>query len=144
MPHELANTAFFGRTFDEALTLVIEARDYVAGRLSFDRETVSVSNQLVCDCETLRLTSRLTHILTSRLTHIMAWLLIQRAVHEGEIPAADAQAAANRLGGHKVCLADDPATVERLPTTLQSLLTRSYKLFVRVARLDEMAARGAV
>lgn len=136
MPHKLANTAFFGRTFDEALTLVIEARDYVAGRLSFDRETVSVSNQLVCDCETLRL--------TSRLTHIMAWLLIQRAVHEGEIPAADAQAAANRLGGHKVCLADDPATVERLPTTLQSLLTRSYKLFVRVARLNEMAARGAV
>ncbi|MSO73612.1 MAG: DUF1465 family protein [Alphaproteobacteria bacterium] len=136
MPRELANTAFFGRTFDEALALVVEARDYVANRLSTDRETVSLDNQLVCDCETLRM--------TSRLTHIMAWLLIQRAVHEGEIPPEEAQEEANRLGGHKVCLVEEPETIERLPTRLQSLLTRSHKLFVRVARLDEMAARGAV
>ena len=73
--NELANTAFFGRTFEEALALVIEARDYVAGRLAFDRETVGIAEQLVCDCETLRL--------TSRLTHVMAWLLIQRAIHAG-------------------------------------------------------------
>ena len=133
--NELANTAFFGRTFEEALALIIEARDYVAGRLAFDRETVSIADQLVCDCETLRL--------TSRLTHVMAWLLIQRAIHEGEIPPEEAQTELNRLGGHSVCLVDNPATVERLPKRLQALMTRSHHLFVRVSRLDEMVCRGA-
>lgn len=135
LANELAKTAFFSRTFEEALGLVVEARDYVAGRLAFDRETVSIGEQLVCDCETLRL--------TSRLTHVMAWLLIQRAIHEGEILPEEAHAEANRLGGHSVCLVDDPAIAARLPKRLQTLMTRSLSLYVRVARLDEMAFRGA-
>ncbi len=132
---ELANTAFFGRTFEEALGLVIEARDYVAGRLAFDRETIGLADQLICDCETLRL--------TSRLTHVMAWLLIQRAIHAGEIPAEEATTEINRLGGHSVCLVDDSATMARLPTRLQKLMSRSHHLFVRISRLDEMICRGA-
>lgn len=135
MANELAKTAFFGRTFEEALGLVIEARDYVAGRLAFDRETVGIADQLVCDCETLRL--------TSRLAHIMAWLLIQRAIHEGEIPATEAQSEINRLGGHSVCLVDDATVVARLPKRLQALMARSHGLYVRVVRLDEMVCRGA-
>lgn len=135
MANELANTAFFGRTFEEALALVIEARDYVAGRLAFDRETVGIADQLVCDCETLRL--------TSRLTHVMAWLLIQRAVHAGEIPVEDAQTETNRLGGQSVCLVDDEAITGRLPKRLQTLMARSHNLYVRVSRLDEMVCRGA-
>ncbi|MGD9538095.1 MAG: DUF1465 family protein [Alphaproteobacteria bacterium] len=135
MPSEIAQTAFFGKTFEEALTLVIEARDYVAGRLAFDRETVNLEQQLVVDCETLRL--------TSRLTHAMAWLMIQRAVHKGEISAEEARRADNRLGGHVVCLANEPQTLARLPKRLQSLMARSHALYVRIARLDEMAGETA-
>ena len=53
MDNEIAQTAFFGKSFEEALALVVEARDYVAGRLAFDRETVNLEQQLVVDCETL-------------------------------------------------------------------------------------------
>lgn len=135
MENETAPTAFFGKTFEEALTLVIEARDYVAGRLAFDRETVGLERQLVVDCETLRL--------TSRLTHAMAWLMIQRAIHEGELTADDARDEENRLGGHDVCLFNEAETLAQLPKRLQSLMTRSHALYERVARLDEMVGQNA-
>jgi regulator of CtrA degradation len=133
--HEIAQTAFFGKTFEEALVLVVEARDYVAGRLAFDRETVNLEQQLVVDCETLRL--------TSRLTHAMAWLMIQRAIHAGELTAEQAKQEENRLGGHEVCLFNEPDTLAQLPKRLQSLMTRSHALYLRVARLDEMIGPSA-
>lgn len=135
MSNELSSTAYFSRTFDEALGLVVEARDYVAGRLAFDREIGGPLHQLTCDCETLRL--------TTRLTQVMAWLFIQRALHEGEISAADAQRDENRLGAPDVCLQNDDATIGHLPKRLASLMSRSHALYQRIARLDEMAARGA-
>jgi regulator of CtrA degradation len=131
----VAETAFFSRTFDDALALVVEARDYVADSLARDRDAVDTARQLVYDCETLRL--------TARLTQVMAWLLVQRAIHEGELSATQARAKANRLGGHSVCLADHPATLLQLPKRLQALMTRSLALYQRVARLDQMVAHGA-
>ena len=135
MSNEVTSTAYFSRTFDEALGLVVEARDYVAGRLAFDREISGPVHQLTCDCETLRL--------TTRLTQVMAWLFIQRALHEGEITAEEAQRDANRLGAQDVCLADDADIAARLPKRLGSLMSRSLALYQRIARLDEMTVRGA-
>jgi regulator of CtrA degradation len=132
---EIANTAYFSRTFDEALALVVEARDYVAGRLAFDREVGGTVHQLTCDGETLRL--------TARLTHVMAWLFIQRAFHAGEITAEEMRKSEHRLGGHDVCLADDPEIAARLPKRLRALSSRSLALYQRIARLDEAAATSA-
>ena len=74
----LVETTFFGRTYDEALQLVTEARDYFVNNVGTDRSNgVSIAHRLTYDCETLRL--------STRLTQVMAWLFMQRAVHEGEI-----------------------------------------------------------
>lgn len=128
-----APTAFFGRTYDEAFALLVEARDYVAYEEAFDRENLDLFQRLIMSCETTRL--------TARLTHIMSWLLFQKAVYVGEIGRSFSERTRCRLSGHRVCL-DDSAEVERvLPPRLLTLLDRSRRLYLRVARLDELSVR---
>jgi regulator of CtrA degradation len=129
----LVETTFFSRTYDEALALVVEARDYLANNLATDRSGASFGDRLIYDCETLRL--------TTRLTQVMAWLFIQRAVHEGEISADEAKQEECRLGGREICLDNDPDMLAALPAHFGTLMERSLKLYQRIARLDEMVQR---
>ncbi len=71
----------------------------------------------------------------------MAWLFVQRAVHEGELAPEDVQDESYRLGARGVCLDDDAARIELLPPHLRTLMARSLKLYQRIARLDEMIGR---
>jgi regulator of CtrA degradation len=128
-----ANTAFFGRTYDEAMRLLIEARNYVAvGDVRPIRWRSPADRLLLC-CETMRL--------TARLTHIMAWLLAQRAVHAGEITLEEAAREPYSLGGRTTCFERNDAILELGDEWLDALLDRSHRLYVRVARLDEMVRR---
>ena len=129
----LVETTFFSRTYDEALVLVVEARDYLVNNLATDRGEASFGDRVIYDCETMRL--------TTRLTQVMAWLLIQRAVHEGEIGADEAKQEECRLGGREVCLDNDLDMVAALPAHLGALMGRSLTLYQRIARLDEMVGR---
>jgi regulator of CtrA degradation len=133
-------TAFFHRTYDEVLALLVEARDYVAGdkkRTNIRLESLPMSpgDRLLLCSETFRL--------TSRLTYAMAWLMAQRAVHAGEITREQAASDAFCLGGHAVCTAvsSDIESVGDAP--LLGLLDRSLKLYERVARLDELVRDSA-
>jgi regulator of CtrA degradation len=71
--------------------------------------------------------------LTTRLMQVASWLLVQRAVREGEMPPEAACAEAYRLG--EEAPADAPA-VEELPFGLMNLLQRSERLYERVRHLD--------
>jgi regulator of CtrA degradation len=127
------NTAFFGRTFDEAMALLVEARNYViADDLRPVRVTQPTDRLILC-CEAMRL--------TARLTHVMAWLLAQKAVHAGEITLAEAAAEPFALGGRATCLEENPAVASLGDAWLISLLERSKRLYIRVSRLDEMVRR---
>ena len=129
-------TAFFGRTYDEAMGLLVEARNYVAVNELRALPVLTPSDRLLLCCETMRL--------TTRLTHIMAWLLAQRAVHAGEITLAESAAEPYVLGGAKTCLTVTDE-VERLGDQwLITLLERSHRLYIRVSRLDEMVKREAL
>ena len=125
--------AFFGRTYDEALQLTREARDYIAGHAGSDRAASSADVRLASSCEEMRL--------TARLTQVMAWLLLQRAVHEGEVSRAEAAKEENRLSGQEACLGARVIPEVELPARLEDLLTRSYNLYLRVQRLDAMLDR---
>ena len=129
--HGAATITFFDRTFDEAFDLLIEARAYLSERQRPSQDELPPAVRLVAGCETMRL--------TARLVQVMAWLLVQRAVHAGEIDAAEADAPQRRLGGHEVCAEPGPWDIHALPRRLQILLDRSQALYNRVARLDEMA-----
>lgn len=125
-----APTAFFSRTLDEAMALTREARDYLSEYSEEDSRRMRPEFQLHFSAETMRL--------TSRLTHIMAWLLAQRAAHEGELTLEELQSERWRLGGHTICLGEPSLEPEELPPYLRDLLRRSEALFRRISRLDQM------
>ena len=72
----------------------------------------------------------------------MAWLLVQKAVHAGEISAAEAAGDDHRLAGQAVCRERGGTHGIQLPPALAELLDRSYELYARVERLDALVARA--
>ncbi len=128
------SVAFLDGTFEEALSLTREARDYLAQQEEADRAKLAPEARLVASCETMRL--------TARLTQTMAWLLVQKAIHAGEMTRKEALAPAHRLGGRKVCAVADPVAADYLPPRLAELLLASHALYTRVERLDGMLDAG--
>ena len=125
-----AETALFTRTYDEALDLIVETRNYMVHMRPSIRRPRGSGENLRLSCEALRV--------TSRLTQVMAWLMLQRAVHDGEISVHEACAQQNRLSGQSVCLDDSMREDHEIPPGLRSLLYRSLHLYQRIARLEEM------
>ena len=129
-----AGTAFFDRTYQEALGLLRESRDYLAYCQDRDIRPLEPFDRLRFTLESTRL--------TARLTDIMAWLFVQKAVAEGELSVDEAAGERYRLLRGDAVL--DPGAVgdEILPRGLVSLLARSHLLYLRIVRLEEMVARG--
>lgn len=128
-------TVFFRRTYDETMSLLVEARDYLSYGEPFERPKLASGDRLKANCEAMRI--------TSRLTQVMAWLLVQRAVAEGEMTSEEAAAEPHRLSGQSVCHVTDAFPDTPLPRALRSLLDRSHALYIRVERLDQMVASRA-
>lgn len=128
-------TAFFHRTYDETMALLIEARNYIAYHEATDQKKLAPHTRLQVSYESMRV--------TSRLTQVMAWLLAQKAVHAGELTREQVATEEYALSGGDICLDPSGPDNEELPAGLRSLLDRSYRLYVRVSRLDDMVRRGA-
>jgi regulator of CtrA degradation len=131
----LPTTTFFGRTYDETLDLVRRTRDYLLLFGERDCAALDMVAILAYSAETSRI--------TTRLTHLMAWLLLQRAVHEGELTVEEARREAPELARIKVCIDRACVDAERLPERLARLLDESDRLYRRIMRLDEMIRRDA-
>lgn len=110
----------------EAMVLADEARSYFdeAGRA--EREALDPLVRVGFSCESLKV--------TTRLMHVIAWLMTQRAVDLGELSKSDLRDPSRRLGHAPVFDAD---LVRALPRTAQSMIAQSADLHRRVARLDE-------
>lgn len=135
LPQEISGlsdstVAFFDSTFEEALALTREARDYLTHREPMERERMTPNDRMLASCEAMRL--------TSRLTQVMAWLLVQKAVHAGEMTREEAVAPEFRLAGKSVCEETRPPVEGELQPRLAELLERSHNLYQRVARLDAL------
>jgi len=126
--------AFFNRTYDETMALLVETRNYIAYHEAKDQKGLPPHVRLQVSCESMRV--------TSRLIQAMAWLLAQKAVHAGELTPRQAASEEYALSGGDICADESGADIEALPTGLRSLLERSHKLYMRVARLDEMVRRN--
>jgi regulator of CtrA degradation len=84
-------------------------------------------------CESLKV--------TTRIMHIVAWLLTQRAIESGEIPAREGRRAERRLGNAQE---SDPAVVDQLPPAARKLITSSAELYARIKRIDEGSLESVV
>ena len=127
--------AFLDSTFEEALDLAREARDYLARLEPADRAKLAPEARLVTSCEAMRL--------TARLTQVMAWLMVQKAVAAGEMTRIEATAGSHRLEGQKICADADPVAGDYLPPRLVQLLQASHALYARAARLDALLEEGS-
>lgn len=110
----------------EAMVLADDARSYFDDGNRAERDALSTMARVTFSCESLKV--------TTRLMHVIAWLLTQRAVFAGELRAADATDHSRRLG-------EAPVTAEEvaleLPERARRLVHASADLHRRVARLDE-------
>ena len=110
----------------EAMVLADEARSYFDSGGRDDRLALDPLDRVGFSCESLKV--------TTRLMHVIAWLLTQRAVAAGELSRAQADMAERRLGA----AADtDRALVGRLPDAAVELIRASEELYDRVSRLDQ-------
>lgn len=133
--HELTlqsftGSALFQRTFDEGMSLVEETARYLDGQGREDQRNLPRKAALLYAGESMRV--------TTRLMQAASWLLVQRAVHEGEMAAEDASSERYRLGSKEICCGGSGEGAEFLPNMLQDLLARSDNLYRRIARLDEV------
>jgi regulator of CtrA degradation len=68
---------------------------------------------------------------------VASWLLVQRAVREGDMQIAEAATERYRLSGRPEPSAPFVAGVEELPEGLKGLIDQGRALYERVRRLDE-------
>ena len=112
--------------YTEAMILADEARSYFDDAGREDRATLQPFARVGFACESLKV--------TTRIMHIVAWLLTQRAIESGEIPDRDGRRPERRLGHAQE---SDGAVVSQLPESAQRLINGSADLYARVKRLDE-------
>src|SRR5450755_4574889 len=89
-------SALFERTFDEGMALVEETAKYLDGRGRLESRDLPRKASLLYAGESMRV--------TTRLMQAASWLLIQRAVQDGEMQAEDAAGERYRLGSKEICL----------------------------------------
>jgi len=125
----LASSASFKTLFRDGMALVEETAAYLDGDGREEAKRLPRTGALSYASESMRL--------TTRLMQIASWLLLQRAVNEGEMTAAEASLDRRRT---RIAWQHMPAasTVDVLPETLQTLIERSMRLQERISRLDRM------
>ena len=128
-------SALFERTFDEGMALVEETAKYLDGRGRTEARDLPRKAAMLYAGESMRA--------TTRLMQAASWLLVQRAVHEGDMPLEDATSERYRLGSKDICLGGGSDGVELLPSKLRELLARSDNLYRRISRLDDVLYCGA-
>src|SRR5262252_425265 len=123
----LTNSAAFGVLFREGMELVEETAAYLDGAGRTEAKALERAVSLTYATESMRL--------TTRLMQLASWLLLHRAVKEGEMTLVQANREKTKV---KLTAADPgPAdTIEKLPQQLQDLIARSMSLQSRVRRLD--------
>jgi regulator of CtrA degradation len=125
-PDSRVHRKLINQLYVEAMLLADEARGYFdqAGRV--DRDVLTPLQRVAFSCESLKV--------TTRLMHVIAWLLTQRAVDAGEMPRRDALDPSRRLGAAPI---SDAAALETMPEPARNLVAASADLYRRVARLDD-------
>ena len=80
--------------------------------------------------------------LTTRLMQVASWLLLQRAVNEGELTPAQAQSEKHRVRLAEQNVACPAELFEQLPEALRAFSAKSLRLQARVAHLDRALAEA--
>jgi regulator of CtrA degradation len=120
--------------YTEAMLLADEARSYFDDAGRDERQTLEPFARVGFACESLKV--------TTRIMHIVAWLLTQRAIESGEIATIEGRRRPERRLGN--AQDSDPAVVDQLPPAARRLITASADLYARIKRIDEGSTEAEV
>jgi len=123
----LASSQIFTNLFRDGMSLVEETASYLDGAGRTESKKLERNAALVYATESMRL--------TTRLMQLASWLLLHRAVKEGEMTMAQAHKEKSKVR-LAACEPGDAKSVGLLPAKLQELIARSTKLQAEVRRLD--------
>src|SRR5258706_11529477 len=123
----LASSQIFSDLFRDGMALVEETASYLDGAGRQESKKLERTAALAYATESMRL--------TTRLMQLASWLLLHRAVKEGEMTLIQANKEKSKV---KLTAGEpgDPDTIKLLPERLRSLIDRSNKLNDQVSRLD--------
>jgi regulator of CtrA degradation len=123
----LASSQVFATLFRDGMALVEETATYLDGPGRQESKRLDRSAALAYATESMRL--------TTRLMQLASWLLLHRAVKEGEMSLAQANKEKSKV---KLAAGEpgDEKTIALLPSRLRDLIARSIKLQADVRRLD--------
>jgi regulator of CtrA degradation len=123
----LANSQAFSGLFRDGMSLVEETASYLDGQGRRESKKLDRTAALAYATESMRL--------TTRLMQLASWLLLHRAVKEGEMSLAQASKEKAKVKLNAADNADDK-TLKMLPEQLQDLIRRSRALQLAIRRLD--------
>jgi regulator of CtrA degradation len=124
----LAGSDAFKAMFREGMALVEETANYLDGEGRRESKNLGRGGTLAYATESMRL--------TTRLMQLASWLLLQRAVNDGELSTdqANSEKSKVKLGG--LATATGGPGWDDLPERLRDLIVRSIRLQERVRKLD--------
>ena len=118
------------KIFSETMDLLEEAKAYNAYAYRRQVRHLVPVKRLEITKESLRV--------TSRLSHTMAWLMSEKAILNKEITRLENEEINRPLSEEEVCLSPINYDLKDCPNGLIDLMERSFNLFKRVARLEDM------
>jgi regulator of CtrA degradation len=124
----LGGSELFRSLFKEGMALVEQTADYLDGDGRGESRRLSRSGSLAYATESIRL--------TTRLMQLASWLLLQRAVNDGEISSEQARLERSKVKLASLATATEGSGWDALPEKLKSLISRSLRLQERIRRLD--------
>jgi regulator of CtrA degradation len=122
----------FRQLFGEGMGLVEQTAAYLDGDGREESRLLSRNASLTYASESMRL--------TTRLMQIASWLLVQRAVAEGEISPDQAMQEKTRVRLSKTESHGPGYEASQLPPRLVHLIAESRRLHARIIHLDALVA----
>jgi regulator of CtrA degradation len=124
---DFARSEMFERTFKEGMGLVEQTAAYLDGPGRAASKRLSRTAALAYAGESMRL--------TTRLMQVASWLLVQRAVREGEMTLNEARSDKFRFANRDPQAQAFPG-LDDLPGELTELMKRAESIYERVRRID--------
>ena len=120
----------FDSLYKEGMALIEDVASYLDGDGRTDSRLLSREASFVYATESMRL--------TTRLMQLASWLLLQRAVNEGEITKENARAEKEKVRFSATPSERGGPGLEQLPPILRSYIDQGDRLFARVMQFDTL------
>ena len=120
----------FDILYREGMTLIEEVASYLDGDGRGDSRLLIREASFLYATESMRL--------TTRLMQLASWLLLQRAVNEGEITAENARSEKEKVKFSATPSERGGPGYEQLPVVLRDFIIKGDRLFDRVVQFDKL------